>query len=112
MKESVKPIEQEPIVFNYRNYRDYLKDYFHYKKNRLSTFSFNTMARKLGMSKTQVREIIMEQRKLVPSKIVSFSRYLELSPNEESHFRVLINYNQAGSAELKKFYSSQLQLKG
>ncbi|MBI2981341.1 MAG: TIGR02147 family protein [Deltaproteobacteria bacterium] len=86
-----------PDLFNYLNYRHFLKDYYHeQKKKKGSLFSFRSFARQAGLSSPNFLQLVMEgKRNLGPEGVRSFMKALHLNKEATSFFEALVHFNQA-----------------
>lgn len=102
-----------PTVFNFVNYREYLKAFFAYKKSKATSYSFTTFALQagLGASMRGYPKMVMEGvRNLSPHSIRSFSDALSLEPREAMYFENLVYFNQSKSGRDKDHYFQRLSI--
>jgi uncharacterized protein (TIGR02147 family) len=99
-----------PAIFEYIDYRKYLRDYYDARKVLEPGFSHTFICYKLGQdkSKTYFSNIIAGRRDIGPSFIDRFIELLELSSDEAKYFRALVSYNQTMSPKEKEFFFDQL----
>ena len=93
---------QRPELMEYRNYREYLGDWYRWMKETKQGFSYRTFSRWAGFrSPNQLQLIIQGKRNITPSTVNKFVRILKLSRRERTYFELLVNLNQATTAEAK-----------
>lgn len=89
-----------PILSSYTDYRQYLKDFFEYKKATLSTpvraYNYSAFSAAADIKSPNYLKLIIEgQRNLSPEMIKKFARALQLSKAETEEFAALVAYCQA-----------------
>lgn len=100
----------EPKIFDYDNYREYISDWFDWKKSVQPSYSGAVFAKKAGLSAhTLLGMIIRGQRNLSYETIRAFSRAIELSAREALFFEKLVLFNQSKSGDDKAYILEQLQ---
>lgn len=98
-----------PSVYDYENYREYLKDWFRFRKDRQPTFSGALFAKRAGLqSHSLLGMVIRGDRNLTFETIRAFSRGLDLSSKDSLFFEKLVLFNQAKHPEDQSFYLEQL----
>lgn len=108
---SIKMIAR-PIVFDYTNYRDFLRDGYEFLKLKNPAFSENAFVQAAGLGKNSrgyLGLILKEKRNLANKTIIGFSKVLKLSSQESIYFENLVYFNQATTDEDKKFYFERMQ---
>jgi uncharacterized protein (TIGR02147 family) len=99
----------EKSLFEYDNYRTYLKDVYLEAKTRDRKYSFQYFAKLFGFSSTSFfKHVIDGHRNLSPESIGRVAAALRLNKEETSHFRNLVMFNQAKSTEEKETYSLEI----
>lgn len=99
-----------PSVFDYRDYRVFLNDWFLWKKQIQPHFSGSVFARKAGLaSQTLLRMVTRGERNLSYRTVRAFLKALGLRAKEAAYFESLVLFNQAQDSEEKTFYLNQLQ---
>jgi len=100
---------QRPELLEYMNYREYLKDWYLWMKDTRQGFSYRTFSRWAGFkSPNQLQLIIKGKRNITPETINLFVRILKLNRRQRTYFELLVNLNQATSAESKAGYLMEL----
>src|SRR5664279_4351855 len=84
-----------PNVFNYLNYRTYLKDFYEEQKAKNPVISYKYLANKAGFkSKSFFHEVISGRKNLSKDSIYSIQKVLLLPPKSFSYFEQLVAFNQ------------------
>jgi uncharacterized protein (TIGR02147 family) len=84
----------KPIVFNYLDYRKYLKDYYDYMKVTSPKFSYRSFARIANLkSENYLKLVIDGKAPLTKNYRGKFSKGCSLSKNEKEYFYTLIEFN-------------------
>jgi uncharacterized protein (TIGR02147 family) len=87
-------------VFEYDNYRQYLKDFYTAAKAENSKFSFRFLARQAGLSSASFLKHVMDgQRNLSNESAEKVIRALKFNREEALHFKKLVQLNQATTTE-------------
>lgn len=108
-KEKKDEPKKEPGLFDYLDYRSYLRDFYDFKKKTSPAFSLNTFAQKAGFSSRSFLLLVMQgKRDITPNSIDGFCRALGLGKKEREYFENLIRFNQSENAEAKRHYYEQL----
>ena len=98
-------------VFDYKNYRAFLRDWYTNEKTSRSTFSFRSFARKAGFKTSNFLMLVMNgKRNLTESSLNKFIIGLGLNKQDSEFFRNLIFFNQAKTNEEKDIYYQRMLL--
>lgn len=93
-------------VFDYENYREFLKDSYLFLKQRDAKYSFRFFSKLAGFKSSSVLKMIMDgKRNMSTQSIDKFSQALKLNPDEASFFRILVLFNQAKSSDERQGYA-------
>jgi uncharacterized protein (TIGR02147 family) len=96
-------------IFEYDNYRFFLRDYFHEQKEITTVFSHRYFARKAGFSTSSFcAHVIDGKRKLTEDSIAKIVKGLGLRGRGATYFRLLVLYNQAQTVQERESYFSRL----
>lgn len=96
-------------IFNYTDYREYLRDYYTHKKAEDSSFSYRSFLAKAGLAGPNFyREVAEGKKNLSRPSIEKFAFALELSKREAQYFTSLVLFNQAKTAAHKQKYFTEL----
>lgn len=96
-------------IYEFQNFREYLKKYYEMEKSKNSTFSYKKFARlaQLG-SPNYLKYIIDGQRNLTISGIHKFAKAMTLTYQEKIFFELLVLKTQAKSNLEKSYYSTRI----
>jgi uncharacterized protein (TIGR02147 family) len=82
-------------VFQYRDYRQFLCDFYHYKKLTNPYYSYRLFSMKAGFRAPNLLKLVMDgQRNLTRDSVEKFSRALKLTDAEAAYFYDLVYHNQ------------------
>ena len=73
-----------PDIFHYADYRQYLKDWWSWRKQVSRIASFRAFALKAGTSPSLLKDILEGRRRLTADTVVRFSPAMGLSEAEAS----------------------------
>ncbi|OGQ08544.1 MAG: hypothetical protein A3G32_00075 [Deltaproteobacteria bacterium RIFCSPLOWO2_12_FULL_40_28] len=97
-------------LFEYRDYRKFLCDYYDYAKKNRRGFSFRLFSFKAGFASPNFLKRVMEgDRSLTPESIEKCIIALGLNKQEAEFFRYLVDYTQAGDQEKNQFLSKMVR---
>ncbi len=101
---------KSPRVFDYLDYREYLKAYYEYNKSINPHFSYGQFANKAKFqTRNYLKRIIDGERPITNENLPKFCIALNLTLKESQYFESLINYNQAKDPSVKKYYFQHLR---
>jgi uncharacterized protein (TIGR02147 family) len=105
---------QQPNVFDYFDYRDYLEDFYAYKKALDPAFSHRVFLELAGIGgSTYLHRIINNQRKLGAKYVPHFTRALSLNQKEGAYFALLVSFcNEKPGPQKDSYFREVLQLRG
>ncbi|MGZ3742667.1 MAG: TIGR02147 family protein [Pseudobdellovibrionaceae bacterium] len=102
-------MEKRKRIFEYDNYRLFLKDSYFHLKNENKKFSFRYFSRLAGFKSPNILKRVMEgQRNLSPQSIPKFVQALKLNKEEALFFKNLVMLNQAKTNEAKQIFSQEI----
>lgn len=91
-----------PNIYDFQDYRDFLKAWFDYKKSSSDYWSYGLWARKLGLKTTSaLTMVIKKDRHAGPKMVEKFISYFELSPDSEKYFKELVRLNKISKDDPK-----------
>ena len=90
----------KPILFNYTDFRKFLKDFYNYKRTKykgdLRPYSYGTFSAAAGIKSPNYLKLIIEARRnLSPSMASQFAKALQFNKEETLDFIALVKYGQA-----------------
>lgn len=98
-----------PHIFEYDNYRIYLKEIFEFLKEKDKKFSLRFFARVAGFnSHNTLWNVIRNLNNLSEEAIEKVSKALKLSREEALYFKNLVLLNQAKTTEEKNLFSKEI----
>lgn len=96
-------------IFDYVNYREYLKDYYERKKTECGYFSYRYFSNKAGFSSHNVLKLVISgERNIAVKSIEKYISALGLSEREGEYFRTMVMFNQAKNDKDSRFYYEEL----
>jgi len=98
----------EPELYSYFDYRQYLWEYYQWKKSISDSFSYRYIAQKIGVDHSLVIKIFNGERHIAPAKVASFIRLLNLTEESSEYFRSLVNYCKSRKESEKERLFSEL----
>jgi uncharacterized protein (TIGR02147 family) len=97
-------------IFEYFDYRAFLRDYYAKNKSQNRYFSYRYFARKAGIkSPVFFKEVAEGKKKLSSSMIGKFSSALHFNEKEATYFKYLVLFDQAKTAKEKQEYYAVLR---
>src|ERR1700683_449627 len=96
-------------IYEYGNFREFLRDYYLSQKEEDRRFSYQVFAKVAGFkSKSFLTLVITGKRNLTSESIEKISLALKLNKDEATFFRNLVFLNQSSTAVDKQVYVDQL----
>jgi uncharacterized protein (TIGR02147 family) len=96
-------------VYEYENFRTFLKDTYLAAKARNKKFSFRYFARISGFKSPSFLKLVMDGKANLSRKSIGkIAAALSLTKEEALFFRSLVLFNQATSTEEKQVYATQI----
>lgn len=100
---------QRPLILKHHNITDFLKDYYSYRKQTDSKFSYEIWANELGFqSKSSIRLICLNGNFISSFFIEAFSQNERFSELEKNHLKLLANYQNCDDPALKKVFLNRI----
>lgn len=99
-----------PVIYDYVDYRLFLKDFYEESKKANPFFSYKCFADRAGFkTKTFLHRVIRGERALVKSRIFQVATAMKLSKSEIEYFENLVLFTEAKNAGEKEFYFDKMQ---
>jgi uncharacterized protein (TIGR02147 family) len=96
-------------IFDYLNYRCFLKDYFKEQKAKSPYYSYKYIANKAGLkSKSFIHEVVTGKKNLSKTSLFALGKALGLNARSFAYFENLVAFNQAGDDEQKNHFFKKL----
>jgi uncharacterized protein (TIGR02147 family) len=113
MKEGEKNPMKRPVVYDYRDYRAFLKDTWKYRKKQKAHFSYRLFSKKAGFSSPNFLKLVIDgQRNLTNESVAKIARGFDLKKQEREFFENLVFMNQAADLEEKNHYYRKMMSVG
>jgi len=95
---SSEHLGKKPVVFNYQDYRAFLRDLFAFEKAHSEKFSYRVFSARAGFKSPNFLKLVIEgQRNLTDDSVRRVSMAFKLTAPEHEFFRGLVVLNQAES---------------
>ncbi len=92
----------KPDIYEYVNYREYLRDFYEAGKEAGSAVSYRYLARKAGFSSPNFFKLVMDgERNISADSVEKFADALDLEGEQRRFFADLVAFNQAESEEAR-----------
>ncbi|QTA80987.1 CHP02147 [Desulfonema limicola] len=103
-----------PVIYDYLDYRAFLRDMFKFRKHQIKHFSYRFFARKSGFKSPNFLKLVSSgQRNLSYESIGKIAAGFSLKSQEQEYFEYLVLMNQAVSHDDKnKYYKKMMSIKG
>ena len=100
-------------IFQYKNYRNFLHDYYSYQKEIVGNFSYQQFAKLACLKSPNYLKLIIDgKRNLTVSNIHQLSHAMKLELSEREFFETLVLFTQSQTKLESIYYGSRLnQLK-
>ena len=96
-------------LFEYMNYREYLRDYYAEKKKEHAFYSFRLFAQKAGFASPNFFKLVIDgKRNISKESAFRFSKALGHAKKEAEYFENLVFFNQSKTLEEKNAYLANL----
>ncbi len=96
-------------LYNYIDYRQYLRDFYSAQKDKNPNFSYRSFAMKARLTSPNYLKLVMDgQRPLTDRNLPFFVRGLRLDHDEEKYFRLLVTYTESADIQEKREVLSQI----
>ena len=90
-----------PDIHLYADYRQYLKDWWAWRKRTSRAASFRSLAMKAGTSPSLFKDILEGRRRLTPDSVIRFSPAMGLTQPEASYLALLGRFGNARTVQEK-----------
>ena len=98
-----------PSVFEFTDYREYLKAYYQFKKRTQPAFSYRQFALKAKINSSGFyKNVVDGKRSLGRSLIVRFAEAMKLRKKEADYFENMVCFNEAKTVEEKRIYFERM----
>jgi hypothetical protein len=98
----------EKTIFEYLDYRDFLKDHYEDRKNSYHFFSFRYIALKTGLDASFYAKVLQKQQHLSLKSIPVMVKFLRLKKKESEYFTLLVRFNRTKHQEEARLYFEKI----
>lgn len=99
-----------PDIFEYDDFRPYLKDLYLYTKRINPKFSYRLFAKRVGIPSSAYLPLLIDgRRNLVNGNITRVALAFRLTKEEHQYFEALVQFSQAKDQETRRYYSELLR---
>jgi len=96
-------------IFEYTDYRKYLKDFYLLQKANKSSYSYRVFATHAKLSSPNYLKLVIDgQRRITDRLSHQFVRGLALNPHQARYFKNLILYQESEDIEAKEIYLKEM----
>lgn len=95
-------------VFEYLDYRAYLKDFYEEKKTRHGFFSYRYFGNKVGIDSSYLLKVLLKSRHLSENSIPRVCAFCGLDGNEAEYFTTLVHFVKARTQNESKLLFEKL----
>ena len=95
-------------IFDYIEYREYLRDYYQEQKRTKPFFSYRFIGNRVGMDSSFVLKVLQGGLHISPKKIESFIKLLNLNAQEAEYFETLVHFCRAKTQRQRGVYFDKL----
>jgi len=102
-----------PNIFEFTDYHQFFKAFYHFNKSEKNSFSFRYLARYSGISASMVAAIINGKRRISPAIAKKLAQTLNLSARESDYLFALVGFEKARNhADKNEAFSRIVRLRG
>jgi uncharacterized protein (TIGR02147 family) len=96
-------------IYNFTDYREFLKDRYRQLKDADPLFSFRYFSKMAGFGSPNYLKLVMDgKRNLSAEAIGKFAKGLRLDAHESEYFRYMVEFNQCDHAQKRQVYEAKL----
>jgi uncharacterized protein (TIGR02147 family) len=102
--------KQNPLsIYDYTDYRQYLRGYYTEQKVKNPVFSYRYFAQRAGFNSSGLYKDIIDGRTgITRSLILRFSKAMKLTPKQQEYFETMVYFNDARTTDEKKLYFERM----
>lgn len=106
----VKEKNTQRKIFEYLDYREWLRDYYESRKAINSAFSLRAFSDKIGFkAKDFISRVMQGSKNLSDESAGKIASGLKLGKRESEYFLALVGFNQAETSEKREQFLAQMQ---
>ena len=95
-------------IFDYLEYREYLRDYYQEQKRTKPFFSYRFIGNRVGMDSSFVIKVLQGVLHISAKKIENFIKLLNLNAQEAEYFEALVHFCRAKMQRQRSVYFDKL----
>ena len=95
-------------LFEYLEYRDFLRDHYDYNKQRHPFFSYRYISGKTGLDASFYVKVLQKQMHVSVRAIPRLAEFLKLNKRETDYFGLLVRFNRAKQKDRTRQYFEKL----
>ncbi len=102
-----------PDLFNYSDYREYLKDSYEERRKQKRSFSYRYIGNKVGMDSSYLTRLLQKKLHLGDDLVDRMAGIFGLTDESLEYFRNLVSFNKAKTEnQARVFHDRLMQLRG
>ena len=95
-------------IFEYLDYRDYLREYYEEKKAENPFFSYKLFGRMVDIDQSYLAKVLIKARHIAEKSIKKFLEYFKFNQQEGEYFETLVHFIKAKSDKQSKLFFEKL----
>jgi uncharacterized protein (TIGR02147 family) len=95
-------------LFEYLEYRDYLKDHYEFNKRQYPFFSYRYISGKTGLDASFYVKVLQKQMHISDRAVQPLAGFLKLNKRETEYFKLLVRFNRAKQRDKSRVYFEKL----
>jgi len=109
MSKDASMSDEAPRVYDYLDYREFVREFFEFKKRKRQGFSYRLLAKLAGFaSPSYAKMVIAGQRNIKPETARRLAHACQLDAEGTRYFETLVCFNQATSSKTRDTFYRQL----
>lgn len=97
-------------IYNYTDYKQFLKDYYLFQKKKKKFFSYQYMADHCGFnSKSYLYKVIRGEKALASSGTLKIAEFMKLKKKEIEYFESMVMFTNAKTVKERDYFFNKLQ---
>ncbi len=95
-------------IFEYTDYRCYLRDYVAHRRRSNAAFSYRSIAHRMQCDAGWFNRIVTGKRNISAEHVLKLTAILAMNKKERNYFELLVQFNQAKKQAEKDHYFEQM----
>ena len=105
--------KKEIDIFNYTDYKTFLKDFYTFRKGQNHHFSFRSFGQKTGVAPSVLKDVITGRRNLTLSIMQRYASAMKLTNRETRYFETLVRFaNSRSNTEKNEAFVDMIRMRG